>query len=61
MSIELKGQQFGVRFERRGDDDRHVTIQLLSEDDENWFKVGNPFSSHWLTDLIQILQLPSFP
>jgi hypothetical protein len=49
---EIKGGQFGVRFEPRGQDDPHVCIQLLSEDDTNWFEVGNSFSSFWLDDLI---------
>jgi hypothetical protein len=54
--MELKGIQFGVRFVERGPKDKHVCIQLLSEDDETWFEVGNSFSSFWLDDLIQVLE-----
>jgi len=46
----------GVRLEKRGPVDPHICIKLLSEDDENWFDVGNGFSSFWLNDLITQLQ-----
>lgn len=54
--MEIKGQQFGVRLDARGHEDPHVIIQLLGEDDENWFTIGNGFSSFWLDDLILVLQ-----
>lgn len=57
-NFEIKGKQFGVRFEPRGDgaNDNHICIQILTEDDENWFEAGNSFSSYWLEDLITVLQ-----
>lgn len=55
--IELKGKQFGVRFKERGRDDPHVCIQIIGEDDEHWFNVGNPFSSFWIQDLIDQLEI----
>lgn len=55
-NTEIKGQQFGVRFVPRGDKDDHICIQLLSEDDEQWFETGSYFSSHWLDDLIAVLK-----
>lgn len=54
---EFKGGQFGVRLVPRGGNDPHVCIQLLGEDDENWFEIGNSFSSFWIDDLIQQLQI----
>jgi hypothetical protein len=56
MLTEIKGNQFGVRFEKRGPKDPHVIIQLLSEDDDNWFEVGNSFSAFWISDLIAVLE-----
>lgn len=44
---EFKGSCFGVKLVRRGEKDPHVCIQLLGEDDEYWFNIGNGFSSHW--------------
>lgn len=64
--IEIKGNQFGVRLKARGPDDNHICIQLLGEDDEHWFEVGNGFSNFWLDDLILVLNkakktLKTFP
>jgi len=56
MGTDFKGNQFGVRFESRSDNDNRVCIQLLGEDDEHWFEIGNTFSSFWLDDLISVLQ-----
>lgn len=53
---KVKGTQFGVRLQKRGPEDQHVCIQLMGEDDDNWFNIGNPFSSFWLSDLIRTLQ-----
>ena len=53
---ELKGNQFGVRFKRRGHDDPHICIQIIGEDDEHWFDIGNSFSSFWIQDLIDQLE-----
>lgn len=54
--LELQNAQFGVRFRKRGPDDKHIIIQLLGEDDGNWFAIGNGFSNFWLDDLIGVLQ-----
>jgi hypothetical protein len=46
-----------VRFDRRSPkNDPHVIIQLMGEDDGNWFEIGNGFSSYWLEDLIIVLR-----
>jgi hypothetical protein len=56
--FELRGVQSGVRLEARASGvlDKHIIVQLLGEDDGNWFKVGNGISSFWLDDLIEVLQ-----
>lgn len=54
--MEVKGTQFAAELVPRGQDDDHVCIQLKGKDDENGFEIGNPFSSFWLDDLIQVLQ-----
>ena len=52
---EFKGQMFGVKLVQRDANDTHVCLQLLSEDDEHWSKVGTRFSSYWIDDLIEQL------
>jgi hypothetical protein len=53
---EFRGCQFGVRLAHRGKDDPHVCVQLLTEDDGQWIKTGERFSSFWIDDLIEQLQ-----
>ena len=57
MLKRILGEQFGVEFKQRGHKDNHICIQLLNEDDENWFDKGKSFSSYWIDDLIQVLNL----
>lgn len=52
----LKGTCHGVLFCRRGPDDPHVMIQLLVEDDGNWFTSDSGFSSYWLPEYIELMQ-----
>lgn len=54
--MKILGGQFGVEIVPRGRDDDHACIQILSEDDDNWFESGSSFSSFWLDDLIKVLQ-----
>ena len=54
--MEIKGAQFGVRLEKNSAKADDIFVQLLSEDDDNWFDVGNGFSSYWLNDLITVLE-----
>ncbi len=56
MDLEIKKKQFGVKIIPRGPNDEHVVIQIITEDDENWFDHGNSFSSYWIDDLIDVLQ-----
>ncbi len=55
--MEIKNEQFGVKLERRGEDDPHVCFQIFSDASDSWrLSIGNSFSSYWLDDLIQVLQ-----
>jgi len=56
MTRTLKGRQFGIILKERGPNDPHVCIQIIGEDDEHWFDIGNSFSSFWLQDLIDQLE-----
>lgn len=60
LPVELRGKQFAVSLSKRGPEDPHIVIQLMSEDDEQWFPVGNAFSSYWIEDLLQVLELAQF-
>lgn len=57
MTRTLKGRCFGVKLEARGPNDLHVCVQIIGEDDGHWFDVGNPFSSFWIQDLIDQLEI----
>jgi len=51
------GSCHGVILTRRGGkDDPHVCVQIITEDDENWFISDNNFSSFWLPMLMSVLQ-----
>ncbi len=52
--IEFKGNCKGVRLEKRGKNDNHIKVILLTEDDDNWFE-GDSFSSFWIDELIEKL------
>lgn len=56
--MKTLNNQFGTVLKHRHKEkgDMHILIQLLSEDDEVWFNVGNAFSSYWIDDLIEVLQ-----
>ena len=49
------GSQFGVGLLPRGEEDNHVCVQILSEDDENWFPSESSFSSYWTSDLQAVI------
>jgi hypothetical protein len=52
-SMKVLGELFGAEITSQLERD-DKSIQLLSEDDENWFPFGTAFSSYWLDDLIQL-------
>ena len=57
VKIAQDGQEFlgackGVRLVKRGPDDPHICLLILTEDDDNWFPSKEPFSSFWLDDLL---------
>lgn len=56
MTIESKGDQFGIRLVPRGKNDSHICVQIISEDDGEWFE-RQLFSSAWLGDLIEQLHI----
>lgn len=45
------GECKGIALTRRGKDDPHVCMSILTEDDEQWFESSNPSSSYWMKDL----------
>ena len=53
--IEFKGDCKGVRLEPRGENDNHILVVLLTEDDGNWYE-GEKFSSAWIDELISKLK-----
>ena len=55
MTREFLGNCAGVRLVPRGDDDNHICVEILAEDDGTW-QQGNEFSSFWLDELIAQLQ-----
>ncbi len=54
--MEIKGGQLGVILHPRSNEDNHVCVQIISEDDGNWSKNGQYFSSFWIDDLIFVLE-----
>jgi hypothetical protein len=51
----LLGKQCAVGLSRRGVNDPHVILTLLSEDDGNWFVMSNGMSSYWIHDLASVV------
>ena len=54
--MEFKGECKGVRLVKRNENDPHICVQILTEDDGDWFTNDNQsFSSYWIDDLIEQL------
>lgn len=53
---ECRGKQFGVRIVKRKGAPNDA-VQIISEDDDNWFDHGYQFDAGWLDDLIEVLQM----
>lgn len=49
--VTFLGACMGIGFKPRKEGDAHILIQILVEDDDNWFTSDQPFSSFWLPDL----------
>lgn len=49
------GRQHAVGLKHRGKNDLHVCVQILTEDDENWFTSEGEFSSYWLLELTELM------
>lgn len=54
--MRMLGAQFGVEIGDKIEGNNGLKLQILVEDDENWFKCGNWFSSLWINDLIDVLK-----
>ena len=50
------GDCCGVRLVQRGENDKHVCFEILSEDDGHWFLKQSYSSSYWLPDLMEALK-----
>ena len=50
------GSCHGVILTRRGKDDPHVCMHIITEDDGNWHISDTGFSTFWLPKLISVLQ-----
>ena len=50
--MKIKGEVFGIRIDKI----YPATFQLLIEDDGNWHEYGDCVSTHWMDELIEILQ-----
>lgn len=51
----FRGICMGVDVVTRGENDPHILIQVWVEDDEIWHRKAS-ISSHWLPELIRVLQ-----
>ena len=52
----ILGKCHGVLLTRRGTNDPHVCMQIITEDDENWFVSDSSFSSFWLPNFMTVLR-----
>ena len=53
----ILGKCHGAMLRRRGQDDPHVMIDVLVEDDETWHTPpSGGFSSFWMRDYIDVMQ-----
>lgn len=48
------GNCVGIRLTKRGLDDDHICFEVLCEDDLNWFPSRNGFSTHWLSEFLEV-------
>jgi hypothetical protein len=52
---DVLGECIGLRFKDRGDGG--ILIQLLIEDDENWYEKDFIIHSYWIKDLKEVIEL----
>lgn len=57
--MEFKGKCKGIKLTKRNENknDNHICLQILTEDDGEWFDSNNSFSSSWIDELIELLQI----
>lgn len=53
---DVLGACLGIRFVERGEEDNHILLKFLVEDDENWHEKELKISSYWLDDLIDVCE-----
>ena len=56
--VVIKGKCHGIGLRERSTNklDKHVCFQILSEDDGHWWYEENFSSSHWLLEMIELLE-----
>lgn len=54
-SVSIQGECVGVDFKQRGNNDKHVMLQLCIEDDGVWYPKDFEVSSFWIDDMIDVL------
>jgi len=50
------GECLGIGLYSRGVNDPHVYLDILIEDDDNWFEYSRGFSASWLPELHRLTQ-----
>jgi hypothetical protein len=50
----ILGRSIGLGLRKRGADDNHVVIDVLIEDDGNWFANASGFSSFYMDELYKV-------
>ena len=51
----ILGDCLGIALLPRGNNDNHICLQLIGEDDGNWSVTTNSFSSFWVEDLQRVV------
>lgn len=54
-TVDVSGEILGIVFRKRDKEDNHVVLDMYLEDDEYWYK-NTSISSHWIDDMIEVLQ-----
>ena len=49
------GECHGIGLKPRGAGDEHIVVDILHEDDENWFLSEAGFSSSWMEEFIDLV------
>lgn len=55
--LYIFGEQHGIVLHKRGENDLHICIGIIGEDDGSWFETDRLGSSYWLDDFMKVLKL----